>query len=239
MVCRAGLELSHPRRQRRLCGWWGDNLVIKRFPALMRTRTPLPEPGALEDGLCAAVPGLSQSRLCADTPTTLQECGPAKCRTILEQPHLSPPPVIGSGDRGQRSRVKAAHPSIQPTRPCPPWRRLLQGVGLSGDFGNFPQRRGSVQLKWLVWRSPRPLCPLGWGTEQGSKGPPQGRGQQGPGWSRRGHISQSNSSSQAWSGGGQEQPSCSQGSGPPPQTRRQHRGCWEGLLPLHLSIIPA
>lgn len=37
IVCRAGLQLSHPRRQRRLCGWWGDNLVIKRFPDLMRT----------------------------------------------------------------------------------------------------------------------------------------------------------------------------------------------------------
>lgn len=150
--------------------------------------------------LCS--PRLSQSTLCADTPTTLQECGPAQCRTILEQPHLSQPLVIASGHRGQRSGVKAAHPSIQRTRPCPPWCQLLQGVGLSGDFGNCPQRRDSVQLKWLVWRSPRPLCPLGRGTEQGSKGPPQGRGQQGPGWSRRGHISQSSNSSQAWSGGG-------------------------------------
>ena len=169
----AGAGLQDAAVQKTEAPLWalGANLVIKRVTE--RTRTPLPEPATLKGGWGSAGghPGDLEQAFCRPrlTPSPCSK-GPSQRAGRTWGRAAS---VVG-GDQARGSEAALPTPSIQPARPsaCP--HQPLRGVGLSGDLGNCPQRRGLV------------VCV-----------PHSGRGQ-----SRAELGSQASGSDQAWSGEG-------------------------------------
>lgn len=139
----AGAGLQDAAVQKTEAPLWalGANLVIKRVTE--RTRTPLPEPATLKGGWGSAGghPGDLEQAFCRPrlTPSPCSK-GPSQRAGRTWGRAAS---VVG-GDQARGSEAALPTPSIQPARPsaCP--HQLLRGVGLSGDLGNCPERRGLV-----------------------------------------------------------------------------------------------
>ena len=153
--------------------------------------------------------------LCAGSPRAVLEqavYGPAALKGRGPPgtgQQATPVPADCHGQQGQGRGQGQSHPPppFNPADPPHPWpetaptpgsRRhqcqLLQGVGLAGDFGNCPQRRGLVQLNRACVEKPKATLSAragaaGGGAEhrggrglvgRGSSAHPSGRGEPGP-----------------------------------------------------------